>query len=104
MTNEKNISNPFVSAPEKLFSNINKREIVVKNWTIWHIGAGIGLLGGLLILFGTAFLIIFEYFAGEKPVGEWLFLAVIPMWIFGAHCFDKLEDLEKEARNELLKR
>jgi hypothetical protein len=97
MTNEKNIANPFVSA--KVFSNINKT--AAKNWTIWHIGAGIGLLGGLLILFGTAFVIIFEYFAGEKPVGEWLFLMVIPMWISGAHCFDKLEDLEKEARAEI---
>ncbi|MGC2239074.1 MAG: hypothetical protein WA584_23165 [Pyrinomonadaceae bacterium] len=98
MNNEKNISSPFLYPSEKILSNsaINKSEAVAKNWTIWHVGAGIGLLGGLLVLFGTAFLIIFEYLTGEKSPGIWLFTAVLPLWIFGAYCFDKLEELEKE--------
>ncbi len=101
MNNEKNISSPFLYASEKILLNsrINKSETVARNWTIWHVGAGIGLLGGLLVLFGTAFLIIFEYLTGEKSLGNWLFAAVLPLWIFGAHCFDKLEELEKERIN-----
>ncbi len=38
---------PFVNSTEKILLNIftGRKEITAKNWTIWHIGAGIGLLG-----------------------------------------------------------
>lgn len=79
---------------------IAQQEYKAANWTVWHIGAGIGLLGGLLILFGACFLIIFEYFYNEKPHGNWLFPVVLPLWIFGAHCFDKIEEAEKAKKFE----
>src|SRR5687767_8715268 len=82
---------------------ISRPKTKAANWTVWHIGAGIGLLGGLLILFGASFLVIFEYFFNEKPNGNWLFFVVLPLWIFGAHCFDKIEDLEKAKRFESVK-
>lgn len=85
----------------KTFSD--KKRIPEGSWTIWHIGAGVGLLGGLLLLFGGCFLIIFQYFSGDKPVGVWLFLAVLPLWILGAHCFDKVEEIERAGKIEYYK-
>ena len=79
---------------------IDQKETPDGRWTIWHVGAGIGLLGGMLLLFCGCFLIIFQYFSGEKPIGVWLFLAVLPLWIVGAHCFDKVEEIEKTQRIE----
>ena len=99
------MTNHFVNTTEinlsKSFSG--KKESTGSYWTIWHIGAGIGLLGGTLLLFGCCFLIIFQYFSGEKPLGVWLFLAVLPLWIIGAHCFDKAEEIERAGKIEYCK-
>lgn len=82
---------------------INKKKSSGSNKTIWHVGAGIGLLGGTLLLFGGGFLVIFQYFSGEKPLGIWLFLIVLPLWILGAHCFDRIEEIDKAGRIEYCK-
>ena len=100
MDKVKNMNSAFFSLPEKTLPNAFHGKIVVRNWTIRHIGAGIGLLGGLLILFGANFLIIFEYFEGAKQRGTWLLAVVLPLWILGAHCFDKIEDSDKKRRAE----
>jgi hypothetical protein len=76
----------------------NQKLLTADFWTIWHIGAGLGLLGGTFILACGAFLTIFQYFYHENPHGSWLFAIVLPLWIFGAHCFDKLDELEKARR------
>ncbi|MGC2235686.1 MAG: hypothetical protein WA584_05970 [Pyrinomonadaceae bacterium] len=79
---------------------INKKEIPEGRWTIWHVGAGIGLLGGTFVLACAVFLTIFQYFYGEVPHGVWLYAVVLPLWIVGAHCFDKVEEIEKTERIE----
>lgn len=91
----------FIKAENKSFPNAfsNQKESFRNPWTIWHVGAGIGLLGGLMLLFGGCFLIVFEYFTGEKQLGIWLFPAILPLWIIGAHCFDKVEETEKSRES-----
>jgi hypothetical protein len=93
---------PFVNPTEKILLNffIGKKENTAKNWTIWHIGAGIGLLGGTFLLGCTVFLTFFQFLYSEKTHGNWLFFVVLPLWIFGAHCFDKIEEIDKTGRIE----
>ena len=79
---------------------INRKESAAENWTIRHIGAGLGLLGGTLLLAGACFLTVIEYVYGEKTHGVWLFLPTLPLWILGAHCFDKIEDAMKTEKLE----
>ncbi len=102
VSSEKSMTNHFVNSANDTLPNtfINKKEIPEERWTIWHVGSGIGLLGGLMLLFGGTFLIIFQYLSGEKQTGVWLFAVVLPLWIFGAHCFDKVEEIEKARRIE----
>jgi hypothetical protein len=93
---------PFVSSTEKILLNIftGKKEITAKNWTIWHIGAGIGLLGGTLLLACAVFLTIFQFLYSEKPKGGWLFFVILPLWVLGAHCCDKIEETGRTRRIE----
>jgi hypothetical protein len=90
---------------EKLLPKIliARQENKAANWTLWHIGAGVGLLGGLLILCGASFLTVFEYFYNEKPHANWLFMTVLPLWILGAQCLDKIEEAEKARKIESVK-
>ena len=94
MTN--NFTNPANNALPKTF--INRKEVAEGRWTIWHVGAGIGLLGGTFILGCAVFLSVFQYFYGEAQHGIWLYAIVLPLWIIGAHCFDKVEEIEKAQR------
>ena len=99
---EKHMINHFVNSAGATLSKpfIKKKESAGNNWTIWHIGAGIGLLGGTFLLFSAIFLAIFQFLYGEKPHGNWLFAVVLPLWIFGAHCFDKIEEIDRSRRIE----
>lgn len=100
------MTNHFANPAEtNLSKSINgKIEFPADNWTIRHIGAGVGLLGGTFILFGAVFLMVFQFLNGEQQHGHWLFALVLPLWIIGAHCFDKVEELEKARRIEYCKR
>ncbi|MDQ3713640.1 MAG: hypothetical protein M3388_15655 [Acidobacteriota bacterium] len=100
MTNH--FANSADNALPKAF--INKKEIPDYYWTIWHIGAGVGLLGGMFILACAVFLSIFQFLYSEIPHGSWLYAVVLPLWILGAHCFDKIEDLDKARRIEYCKK
>jgi uncharacterized membrane protein len=71
---------------------VDKKEIIGGNWTIWDVGANLGLLGGTWIFAVAVFLTVLAYFYSENPHGSWLFLAVLPLWVLGAYCFDKIED------------
>lgn len=93
--------NPANNTLPKIFTN--KKEIPEERWTIRHVGAGIGLLGGTFILACAVFLSIFQYFYGEAQHGIWLYAIVLPLWIIGAHCFDKIEELDKARRIEYCK-
>ena len=99
MTNH--FANPASNALPRTF--VTRKEISRNYWTIWHVGAGIGLLGGTLILFCAAFLTIFQFLYSEMPHGSWLFAVVLPLWIIGAHCFDKIEELDKARKIEYYK-
>ncbi len=94
------MTNRFANPTEKFVLNVftGKKEITAKNWTIRHIGAGIGLLGGTLFLAFAMFLTVFQFLYGEKPHGGWLFALVLPLWFFGAHCFDKIEEVDRAKR------
>ena len=83
--------------------NFIEKGIRDNGWTIWHIGAGVGLLGGLFILAFAGFLTIFQFLYSENPHGSWLYMVVLPLWVLGAHCFDKIEDIDK-ARTEFCKK
>jgi len=106
VSEEKNMTNHFAhsagNALPKAF--INKKEISGSYRTILHIGAGVGLLGGMFILACAAFLTIFQFFYSENPHGNWLYAVVLPLWILGAHCFDKVEDIDKARRIEYCKK
>lgn len=91
------MTNHFVNPAETI---INQKEFGAENWTIRHLGAGLGLLGGTCLLAGACFLAVIEHVYGEKTHGVWLFLLVLPLWILGAHCFDRIEDAEKAAKLE----
>jgi hypothetical protein len=71
-----------------------------KRWTIWHIGTGVGLLGGLFMLAFATFLTVFQFLFSENPRGSWLYAIVLPLWVLGAHCFDKIEDIDKAKKND----
>lgn len=88
------MTNHLVNSADSILSKpfIKKKRAVQGYWTIWHIGAGIGLLGGTFLLACAAFLTIFQFFYSEAPHGSWLFAVVLPLWVFGAHCFDKVEE------------
>jgi hypothetical protein len=86
--------------PEAIFAH---KETSNTRRTLLRFAAGIGLHGGTCILFGAIFLTVFEYFYSEKLHGNWVFLAVLPLWIIGALCLDKLEFAEKARRIEYCK-
>jgi hypothetical protein len=102
---EKNMTNHFTNSVESTLPKtfINQKESSGSNWTIWHIGAGVGLLGGTFILVCALFLTVFQYLYSETPHGSWLFAVVLPLWILGAHCFDKVEEIDKARRIEYCK-
>jgi hypothetical protein len=66
--------------------------------SFWNLGAAGGLIGGLLLVFGTLFLNIAEFFYGEKEHGEWLFIVALLLLMFGAHCLDKIGDIRKAKK------
>lgn len=101
------MANHFANSAENNLSKtfINKNESSGGgNWTIWHIGAGLGLLGGLFVLVCAVFLTVFQYFYGEAQHGVWLYAIVLPLWITGAHCLDKAEEIDKARRIEYCRR
>jgi len=75
------------------------RSLISGNWTKYHTGAFIGLLGGFVVMLGAIFLNVFDLFSGEKPHGIWLFVAIYPLFAIGAHCLDKISDLKKQKEN-----
>lgn len=81
-------------------SKHKKSNLINETWTKYHTGAFAGLAGGFIILFGVIFLNIFDLFAGEKPHGIWLFLMIFPLFAIGAHCLDKISEINKKALRE----
>ena len=80
------------------FINSTKKVRRRKGSTPWFAAAFVCFGAGLVVLFGTAFLISFEYLSGEAGRGVWLFLVAFALLIFGAHCLDKYDESEKAAR------
>jgi len=105
VSKEKHMINHFVNSADKTRPKpfIKKKESAGRNWTIWHIGMGIGLLGGTFLLFSVVFLAIFQFLYSEEQHGNWLFAVVLPLWILGAHCFDKIEEIDRARRIEYCK-
>lgn len=78
----------------------DRRGLIFRNWTAWHSGALIGLLGGLIVLIGTGFLEAAEYLTGEKSHSGALFFAVLILMFAGAHCLDKVREKNLAERIE----
>ncbi|HVE58805.1 MAG TPA: hypothetical protein VNB22_18365 [Pyrinomonadaceae bacterium] len=76
-----------------------QRNLTGDNWTKYHTGALLGLLGGFIVLLGAIFLNVFDLFAGDKPHGIWLFIAIYPLFAIGSHCLDKISELKKQKEN-----
>jgi hypothetical protein len=106
MTEKKNMTNHFANSADNTLPKafINEKEIPDNCWTIWHIGAGVGLLGGMFILVCAVFLSIFQFLYSENLHDSWLYAVVLPLWILGAHCFDKIEEIDKARRIEYCKK
>jgi hypothetical protein len=101
MSKEKDMPNYLLNTANNFSNTFKRQRTSIRGfWSIWHIGAGIGLLGGALLLIGSCFLIVFQYFSGEETAGVWLFLTILLLWILGAHCLDKVEEIEKVQRIE----
>lgn len=72
--------------------------------SFWNFGAGVGFVGGLMFFLGTIFLVVTDFFYGEKEHGIWLFPFAFLLLIFGAHCLDKIDDIRKEKIADYEKR
>ena len=67
-----------------------------RSWTAWHAGAFIGFFFGFWVFAGTCFYIFLAYSAGGKPYKSWLLLIALALLVFGAICFDKIDDAKEE--------
>lgn len=76
-------------------TRLNKKEISHRNLIFWDIGATVGLLGGTWFFAAAVFMTISEFLFSEQPEGSWMFLAVLPLWVIGALCYDKTVDADK---------
>ena len=70
----------------------NKKQVLL--YRLWITGAAIGFFGGTCGLIAGLFLTIYDFLQAAEPHGSRLFLAVLPLWIFGAHSLDKADDAE----------
>jgi hypothetical protein len=95
---EKTMTNHFTKTAEASASKPFSGDISGGVRTLWRLGAGVGLLGGTFVLAAAVFLMIFQFLGGEVPHGSWLFAVVLPLWILGAHCFDKLDETDQARR------
>ncbi|HEY0461820.1 MAG TPA: hypothetical protein VGC97_21995 [Pyrinomonadaceae bacterium] len=87
------------SATEEIFiPQAAARNLDADSWTKYHLGALVGLPGGILVLLGAIFLNVFDLAAGAKPHGIWLFVAAYPLFALGAHCLDKIGEMKKAAK------
>ena len=85
------------SLAENISVSENKdRGLISENWTKYHTGAVIGLLGGFVVMLGAIFLNVFDLFSGDKPHGIWLFIAIYPLFAVGSHCLDKISELKRQ--------
>jgi hypothetical protein len=75
-------------------ATVQKKEISALKRAVWNIGANIGLLGGIWFFISAVFMTISDFLYSENPRGSWLFLAVLPLWVIGAYCYDKFEDAD----------
>lgn len=64
-------------------------------------GATTGLLGGVWFFVAAIFSTIYNFLFSDAREGSWLFLAVLPLWIFGAICFDQCGDRAKDNFKDL---
>lgn len=70
-------------------SDSNRKDISKRKPAFWNLGAALGLIGGLWFFTAAVFMTVSEFLFSDNPKGSWLFLAVLPLWLFGAYCFDK---------------
>lgn len=61
------------------------------SYRLLSLGATIGLFSGTLLFATALFSTIYNFLFTGKLQGSWLLLAVLPLWIFGACCFDYSE-------------
>ena len=56
------------------------------------LGSTVGLFGGTFVLMSAILSTIYDFLLSDQPQGSWLFLVVLPLWVFGAWCFDRSEN------------
>ena len=85
------------------------------HWTIRHVGAVFGLVGGFLAGIGGLILCAATYFAAASiseitlindanAVGTCLTISTIPLLMAGAYCLDKLDESVKQKELVLKKK
>ena len=79
------------------------------NFTSWHVGAILGLGGGVLSGLAGLILTAVAFFVGNEIAPASLNVAAtalifitFPAMTFGAHCLDKLDFIEKAAKKKRL--
>jgi hypothetical protein len=74
-------------------------------WTLWQTGAILCFAGGFVSLVLGILLIVITSFTATAVSGVIARAAIIealPLMMFGAHCLDKLDFMEKAARKKRL--
>ncbi|HEX8564898.1 MAG TPA: hypothetical protein VF648_04460 [Pyrinomonadaceae bacterium] len=80
-------------------------DVFQSTWTLWRMRAILCFAGGFVSLVLGILLIVITWFTTSAISGVIARVAIIealPLMIFGAHCLDKLDFMEKAARKKRL--
>jgi 4-amino-4-deoxy-L-arabinose transferase-like glycosyltransferase len=79
-----------------------ENDVQKNHWSWWHIGAGLGLIGGFLAIFLACVLTVLIWIfqpqslkISLQSIINFLFYLAIPTLFWGAHCLDKIKENTK---------
>ncbi|HEX9927098.1 MAG TPA: hypothetical protein VGB02_01015 [Pyrinomonadaceae bacterium] len=80
-------------------------EAFQSTWMLWRMGAILCFAGGFLSVALGILLIVITWFtasAVSSVIARVAIIETLPLMMFGAHCLDKLDFIEKAARKKRL--
>ena len=107
---ENNFSFPFNQSGASIIETHIDADQFREHWTIWHVGAIFGLLGGFVAGATGLILCAATYFAGSSvsevsiitdadSISTCLTISMIPLLMTGAYCLDKIDDSVKKRES-----